>query len=276
MANNENTAKLKFAALKNEADSLGITYQKDITEETLKFAVDAAKEALGKKPVELAPATAKAVVDEDMATKMGAAIGKELAKANKQAKADADGQGEETYEEPGEDEIGELKTYYTMSAWWILPGKRVAGRTVKAPYGKIKFELSHSGTIRHGNQNQTQYVSIFITDNKKVQAHLETHESFGKLFFIDSPKVGVSTDQMLHAQEFGRQMKGLENTQAKELHATAAALGIPLSHDMSLNTLRTGIAEKRTQAILLERKFQQEQVNAKQGRESLISEAQNT
>lgn len=48
MANNENTAKLKFAALKNEADSLGITYQKDITEETLKFAVDAAKEALGK------------------------------------------------------------------------------------------------------------------------------------------------------------------------------------------------------------------------------------
>lgn len=231
MADANTAAKARLGKLKKKADTLGIQYQDDVTEETLKAAL--AEVADDPEPA----------ISEDALAKMGEAIGKAIGKATNDQKADE----EETFVEVAAEDIGENRIYYTPQFFWIAPAKRVAGRLVKAPYKKIVFKLDRGNAIQIGTQWQTRYMSSYMTNNKKEQAWLETHPLFRRIFFVDDKEANITSDQVKFAQRFAQHIQQLNITMAPDLYRMAAELGAKVDHSMSLPTLRTNIATKMTE-----------------------------
>lgn len=270
MANADNAAAARMGKLKKEATELGIPFGDDISEETLREAIKLQKEAIKEFAKEAAAQQAEgggSVTKNDM-VEIAKVIGESIAKANRQTKEE---ETNETYDEPDPSEFGEFKTYYTPMFFWILPAKRIAGRLQKAPYGKIVFHHDQGSAIQVGTQWQTRYISTFTTNNKKVQAYMETHPRFGKQFFLSSPDVTLTNDQTRHAQFFAVQLSALERTMAPQLYAMAAELGANTSHNMSLHTLRTIIAEKLADHDMARYKREQEEAKASVGRDALLT-----
>jgi len=260
--------------LKKKAEGLGITVHEDMTEEVLTEAIRQYEEAhAGDQPP--APTPTQSLTPNDLLA-FGKVIGAEIAKGNAAvAKADKDNQ-EETFIEPDPADLGEIKFYYAPYSWWILPAKRIAGKLVKAPYKKIVFKLDRGSAVQVGTQWQTKYVCVYATDNKKEQAYMETHPAFNRLFFLSHKNSEVTSEQTKHAMAFGRHLKALESTMATELHARGAKLGILMSHDMSLPTLRTMIADKLASEEIEAEKQNVQRLVQEQDRLSLIQQTIST
>jgi hypothetical protein len=260
MATADNAAKARMGKLKKKADRLGIKYDDDITYEMLEMAIDELDES--------EPTTASGGISEDTLLKLGKVIGESVAKSNRtQDGAD----GEETYEDPDPAEIGEMRFYYTPTFFWILPAKRVAGRTVKPPYGKVKFELDRGQAVLVGNQWQTKYMSVYATANKRVQSYMETHEMFGKKFFLSEKEADVTSEQVRYAEFFAKQFAALSNTMAPDLYSLGSQLGVKMNHTMSLSTLRTVLAEKLAEHDLAKHKAQVHSIMSSVGKEALLT-----
>lgn len=269
MANADNALKARLGKLKKKADRLGVIYQDDVTEETLKLAIEAHIEEVGDEPQE---SKGGGVTAADL-QKMAEVIGGAIAKGNKETARESADSSQETVYEPDPEDLGELKIYYVPSIFWILPKKRIAGRLVGAPYNqRIVFKLDKGSAIQVGTQWQTRYISAYATDNKKIQAYMETHPMFKRNFFLSSKEANVTTDQVRYAQAFGRHFTALSNTMAPELYRRGAELGVNMSKDMALTTLRTELAEKLAQAEVERNKAQTAAIIAEQSRLTLLSQ----
>lgn len=242
--NADNAARARMGKLKKEAESLGIPFQDDISEDTLKAAIALRKEELAAmEESKAAVSTKSGSVDESM-SKFADAISSALVKGQiEAARLQKDGYEDTTHEVDPED-LGEVKIYYAPCIFWVLPPKTVAGRKVRAPYRKIEFKMDRGSAVQVGTQWQTKYTSIFATDNVKEQAYMETHPKFNQMFFLSHKGAEVTTEQTKFAQSFGRHIDALRSVQHNELNTRAAKLGIAVSHDMSLHTMRTLIAER--------------------------------
>lgn len=247
--------------LKKKALNLGITFQDDVTEEMLREMI--AQSA----PEEDEDDAVKPLTKSDLAS-LGQAIAQGIVAGTKDTKEEF---GRETYAEPDPKDIGEWKTYYTPQFMWILPGRRVAGRVVQAPYGKIEFKMDRGAAVQTGMQWNTQYIATFSTNNKKVQAHIEASEYFNRKFFLSGQESSVSTDQMRYAEFFARRQASLSNTMAPELHRMGADLGLTLSHNMALTTLRTAIADKLAEQDMAAYHDKQSNIMVATGRAALLT-----
>lgn len=245
--------------LKKKAEKLGITFQDDVTEEMLRemIALSAPEEEEEE----------KGITKADLAN-LGTAIAQGIVAGTKDSKEEY---GRETYSEPDPKDIGEWKTYYTPQFMWILPGRRVAGRVVQAPYGKIVFKMDRGAGVQTGMQWNTQYIATFSTNNKKVQAHIEASEYFNRKFFLSGQDNSITTDQMRYAEFFARRQSSLSTTMSPELHRMGAELGLTLSHNMALPTLRTAIADKLAEKDMEEYNARQSAVMVTTGRAALLT-----
>lgn len=256
--------------LKKKAESYGIPIHDDMTEDVLKEAIRQHEDELG---VTVSPTKPTSMLSPEDLLSFGKAIGQEIAKGNAAAVLAAKENQEETIVEVDPADIGEIKFYYAPYSWWVLPAKRVAGKLVMAPIKKIVFKLDRGSAIQVGSQWQTKYVCVYATDNKKEQAYMETHPMFNRMFFLSHKDARVSSEQAQFATAFGRHMRTLESTMAIELHRRGADLGLLMSHDMSLNTLRTMIAEKlASEDINRDKQFKQRLID-EQNRLSLIQQS---
>lgn len=260
MATADNALNARMGKLKKKADQLGVKYDDDITEEMLRLAI---KELDDDEP---APATGG--FTKETFLEFGKVIGESVAKANR---AQTDESSGETFEEPDPAEVGDMKFYYTPTFWWLLPAKRVAGRVVKPPYGKIKFEMDRGNAVQVGNQWQTKYMSVYATSNKRIQAYMETHEMFNRKFFLSEKEADVTSDQVRYAEFFSKQFAALSNTMAADLFAMGAQLGVKMNHTMSLPTLRTVMAEKLAEHDMAKHKAQIHSIMASTGKEALLT-----
>lgn len=273
MSTPDNAARARMGKLKKKAETLGITVHEDMTEEVLTEAIRQYEEA--NSGDDQKPAMSTGLSPTDLLA-FGKAIGQEIAKGNAAvAKADKENE-EETFIEPDPADIGDIKFYYAPYYWWILPAKRVGGKLVKAPLRKIVFKLDRGSAVQVGTQWQTKYVCVYATDNKKEQAYMESHPAFNRLFFLSHKGAEVTSEQTKHAMAFGRHLKALENTMATELHARGAKLGVLMSHDMSLHTLRTMIADKLATEEIVAEKLNMQRLVQEQDRLSLIQQTVNT
>lgn len=261
MATADTAAKARIGKLKKKADRLGVNYNDDVTEEILRIAIDEVDEEGDTQ----APAGG---ISEDTLLKLGKAIGESVAKANR---AQTDESSGETFEEPDPSEVGDMKFYYTPTFWWLLPAKRVAGRVVKPPYGKIKFEMDRGNAVQVGSQWQTKYMSVYATSNKRIQAYMETHEMFNRKFFLSEKEADVTSDQVRYAEFFAKQFAALSNTMAADLFSMGAQLGVKMNHTMSLPTLRTVMAEKLAEHDMAKYRAQVHSIMSSTGKEALLT-----
>jgi hypothetical protein len=170
------------------------------------------------------------------------------------------------------DDIGEEKVYFTPQFFWIVPAKRIGGQLVKAPYKKMVFKMSHGDAIRNGDQFQTRYMSTYVTNSKREQAYLETHDLYKKIFFSNAKEANITTDQVKFAQKFSQHMQSLNTRMAPQLYRLAAENGIKLDSKMSLSTIRTNIAN-----VLAARDIERDEINMRSllsaaGKASLLSD----
>lgn len=276
MATAENAAKARLGKLKKQADELGITYHDDVTEETLKYEIKATKAALAEldsemevplKPLQSAPSAS----GTDIAA-LGKTIAQEMAKAVQGIKDD--GSGDRTVSERMADpeDAGEEKSYFVPMFFWILPAKRQGGQLVKAPFGKIVFKMSTGGVVRNGDQTNTVYKAIYSTNSKREQAYIETHPLFGRVFFANQKEAEISSEQLRFAQTFGKQMQMLNTKMAPELYRTAAENGVHVDATMSLNTLRTNIANALARRAMQSEDQHLRNLSAAAGRAELLKQ----
>jgi hypothetical protein len=61
---------------------------------------------------------------------------------------------------------------------------------------------------------------------------------------LSGKEAEMTSDQVRHAEYFAKRLGSLNSTMAPELHRMGAELGCHLSHNMSLSTLRTALADK--------------------------------
>jgi hypothetical protein len=272
MATEGNAAAARMGKLKKEAEALGIEVHEEMTEPILREAIKQYKDAL-KPPAQDEPATAPAtaaITKEDFLT-LGKVIAESVTKANH---SKDDEKSAETYAEPDPSEVGEFKTYYTPSSWWILPAKRIAGRIVHPPYGKIIFKLDRGQGVMVGTQWQTKYVSTFTTNNTKVQAFMESSPYFRRKFFLSEELATLTSDQVRHAEYFAKHLSALNNTMAPDLFRMGAELGCSMNHSMSLPTLRTVLSEKLAEHDMARYKEENERIMSSVGVESLLTLSQ--
>lgn len=262
MANSETAAKARLGKLKKQADELGIPYHEDVTEETLKLAIKSAKE-----DVEEAPKATGTDVAE-----LGKVIAQEMGKVMRTVVSDPGDDGLVDDRDVDPDDIGEEKVYFTPQFFWIVPAKRIGGQLVKAPYKKMVFKMSHGDAIRNGDQFQTRYMSTYVTNSKREQAYLETHDLYKKIFFSNAKEANITTDQVKFAQKFSQHMQSLNTRMAPQLYRLAAENGIKLDSKMSLSTIRTNIAN-----VLAARDIERDEINMRNllsaaGKASLLSD----
>lgn len=274
MANNDNVAKMRLGKLKKKAEKLGITFNDDVTEEVLNIAIAEAEEAEGTS--NQAPETPKAgSIPASSFSELGDAIAQGLAKANATAKKNEEDNSLETYYEPDPKDIGEVKFYFVPMIFWTLPKKRIGGRVVNTPYNqRIDFKHDSGNAVQTGNQWQTRYTAVYSTDNKKIQAYMETHPMFGRLFFLSQREVSFTNDQVKYAQAYSKRMQALTTVMAPGLYRLGATLGLNFSHDMSLNTIRTVLAEKQAELDVANAKAQLNDIMIEQQRQTLITDPQ--
>lgn len=263
MANSETAAKARLGKLKKQADDLGISYHEDVTEETLKLAIKAAKE----ETEEEAPATSAV-----SAVEIGKAIAQEMGKVMRTVVQEPDEDGLVDDRDVDPDDIGEEKVYFTPQFFWIVPAKRIGGQLVKAPYKKMVFKMSHGDAIRNGDQFQTRYMSTYVTNSKREQAYLETHDLYKKIFFSNAKEADITSDQVKFAQKFSQHMQNLNVRMAPQLYRMAAENGIKLDSKMSLSTIRTNIANALAARDIQRDAEMMKSMVSSAGRASLLSD----
>lgn len=257
--------------LKKKAEGYGIPVHDEMSEDLLREAIREYEDAAG-----IAQPTTGSGITKDDLLQMGKILGQEIAKGNKEAALASKDQEEETIVEVDPADIGELKIYYAPMIFWILPAKRVAGRLQKAPYKKIVFKLDRGSAVQVGTQWQTKYISAFATDNRKEQAYMETHPMFNRMFFLSHKDADVTSEQARYGMMFSKHIQALGTTMAHELYQRGAQLDIPMSHDMSLNTMRTLLATKLADIETENEKLNLQRLAAEADRLSLISQVAST
>lgn len=268
MANAETALKARMGRLKKQADTLGIPYTDDTTEDILREAVKQAKEALAElddTPQETAAAPALDVAE------LGKTIAQEMAKGLRTVVKDAQEDRLVDDRDVDPNDQGDDRIYFTPMFFWILPAKRIGGQLVKAPYGKIVFSMDHGSAVRNGDQWQTRYLSVYKTNSKREQAYIETHELFGKVFFSNSKDAALTTDQVRFAQKFSLHMQTLNTRMSPELYRMAGQYGIAVNSKMSLPTLRTNIANILAQRDIMEEDRLRGSLATAAGRTGLMS-----
>lgn len=271
--NADNASRARMGKLKKKAEGYGIPVHDEMTEEVLREAIRQHEEENGHSTPQ--QASGGGITSADL-LKMGEILGKEIAKGQSSAAAIAKGEEEETMVEVDPADIGDIRIYYAPYLFWILPAKRVAGRLVKAPYKKIVFKLDRGSAVQVGTQWQTKYICAYATDNKKEQAYMETHPMFGRMFFLSHKDAQVTSDQAKFAQAFGKNLQALNTVMPAELFPRGAALGVQMSHDMSLNTLRTLLAEKLASIDMENDRINLRRLSEEQNRLSLIQQVVST
>ena len=251
MANAETALKARIAKLKKKADDLGVFYQDDVDEQTLRTAIDEAKQY-----------TSESASDApNQAIEIGRVIAQEMGKAMRQVVRD-----------PEEDGLVDEKSYFTPQFFWIVPAKRIGGQLVKAPYKKMIFKMSQGDATRNGDQWQTRYISVYVTNSKKEQAFLETHPMFNRVFFSNTADANISSDQVIFAQKFSKHVQNLNMRMAPELYRMAAQSGVKVDSKMSLPTLRTNIANVLAQREVESDKARMHSLLTSSGRASLLTQ----
>ncbi len=259
----EGIEKAKLTRLKKKADKLGIPYHDSIDLETLQLAVDDYEAATEGDP-EADPQVANTVaIGKAIAQEMGVVMRGVMRPSDPQ-----DGLVDERDADPND--AAEPKTYFTPQFWWKLPAKRMGGQLVKPPYGKILFKMSSGDAIRNGDQWNTRYISLYTSKSKREQAYIETHELYGKVFFPNIAEALVTTEQIKFAQCFNKHYQSLVTKMAPVLYRQAATMGVKLSSNMALNTIRTAIAEVLATRELARLEEQRKEVFAATSRASLM------
>jgi len=262
MANAETALKARIAKLKKKADELGVFYQDDVDELTLKTAIEEAKQYTSE-PANEAPS---------QAIEIGKVIAQEMGKAMRQVVRDPEEDGLVDERDLDPEDVTEEKSYFTPQFFWIVPAKRIGGQLVKAPYKKMVFKMSQGDAVRNGDQWQTRYISVYVTNSKKEQAFLETHPLFGRVFFSNTTDANISSEQVIFAQKFSKHVQNLNVRMAPELYRMAAQNGIKVDSKMSLPTLRTNIANVLAQREVEADKARMHSLLTSSGRASLLTQ----
>jgi len=261
MANAENALKARLGKLKRKADELGVFYQDDVDEETLKAAIEEAKQY-----------TAPPVKEDTgtQAIEIGKVIAQEMGKAIRQITNEPDESGLIDERDMDPEDVGEEKVYFTPQFFWIVPAKRLGGQRVKAPYKKMVFQMDHGTAVRNGEQWQTRYISTYKTNSKREQAFLETHPLFKRVFFSNSKEADITSEQVKFAQKFAQHIQTLNVRMAPELYRMAAEHGIRVDSKMSLPTLRTNIANALAKRDMAKEEMRTREMISAAGRADLL------
>lgn len=276
MATAETALKARMSKLKKQADELGIMYQDSVDEQTLRSAIkdfrDAAKESDKSTKEEKAAAEA-AARNVDASVEIAKAVAREVATAMR--KGNEEGR-DQLYDERDidPDDVTREKIYFAPMWFWIVNSKRVGGQLVKPPYGKMIFKMDQGSAVLNGDQWQTAYKCTYKTNSKKEQAYLETHPLFGRAFFLNAEEANITTDQMKLAHRFGKHLANLGTKMAPDLYRLGAKEGIKLDRKMSLQTLRTEIANALAQREHELAKFQEKELAKAGSRASLLTHSE--
>jgi hypothetical protein len=263
MANAENALKARMGKLKKRADELGVFYNDNTDEATLREAINEAsnveEKAEPQQSQQLDIAELGKVLAKTMANEMRQVIHKE-----------SDG---ELYDERDIDpaDVTTEKVYFAPMFFWIVPAKRVGSQMVKPPHRKMIFKMDNGGTVQVGDQWQTRYMSTFITNSKREQVFLETHPLFNRVFFTNSREAAISSDQVVFAQKFSQHYNALGTKMAPELYRLGAQHGIRLDSKMSLPTLRTNIANELTKRDVAAEELHRKELMKASSRSELIT-----
>ncbi len=240
MANNqEGLNKAKFTRLKTKATKLGIPFEDDISYDTLQAAVDEYEEAM-----EAAGSGDAAAASKVQAIEIGKAIAGEMGKVMRTVVKDAPDDQLFDERDIDPDDAAPEKCYFTPQYFWILPAKRIGGQLVRSPYNrKLVFKMSSGDSVQNGFQENTRYISILKSSSRREQAYIESHPLYKRVFHPNIADVDVSSDQLKFALCFNKHYQSVSNKMAPQLYRQAGDLGVRLDASMSLNTLRSTIAE---------------------------------
>jgi CRISPR/Cas system CSM-associated protein Csm2 small subunit len=251
----EAAAKARITKLKIEADALSISYQDDVTEETLKMAIAEYKTAY--KGAEEKASEPTSIATQEVAKEIGKSIGQEVGAALRKARGDEDGDRNRrriTDAELDASEFGELKTYFAYGTFYKISSKTVGGLDVEAPFGPMKFEFMDGESVTNGNQSQTRYLCSYPTKLKREQVFIESMPQFGKRIFISASEALNPTESGLNYSAYAKHIANLSTYQARELYDMAARLELKLSTSTSVPALREAIATELTERDIVERR----------------------
>jgi hypothetical protein len=251
----ENAAKARTAKLKIDADALGLSYQDDVTEDTLRTAIKEYKDAY--KIAEQKASQPDAVASNDVAKEIGKAIGQEVGAALRKAKGGDDEDRNRrriTDSELDPSEFAIPKTYFAYGTFYKISSKTVGGLDVEAPFGPMKFQFMDGESVINGNQSQTRYLCSYTTKLKREQVFIESMPQFGKRIFISASEALNPTESGLNYSTYAKHIANLSTYQARSLYDMAASLDLKVNSSMSVPALREAIATELTERDIVERR----------------------
>lgn len=260
----DNLTKARIAKLKIKADSLGITYPEDVTEDII-------KEMIAQYTPKPKEQPSQAALD---AKTMGEIFGREVGRAIRETKSAEPYETVRDEDIDPEDIVAE-RTFYVPMLFWIAPAKKIAGQRVMAPIEKVLFQLDRGSSVQVGTQFQTRYTATYKTNNRKQIAWLESHPLYKRVFFpSNSDTSDMSSRDVRFAMSFGRHMDALNYTMPAELYRLASELGVELNHTDSLAVHRSAIANAQAQQDIMRQDAQENAIRSEASRLNLLQQMQ--
>lgn len=261
-------------ALRRRADLLGVFYDNDTSEEALRAEVDAYEVSMRERSKKQMEERKEERASQSQSMDMqgfAKVLGKELGDAIKVKEKGAERVVYERDFDPND--ITDTKTYFAPSSWWKLPMKRRGGQLTPGPFGPILFKMIESESVRVGDRKQVRYMCAYTTDSKAEQQYMETHEFFGKKFFLSEERAKVTQDDTEYALKFGQMFTMMLTHQAPEIYRMAGDLrkdGMVLNKNMDLNAIRTEIAGFMARRALRDAKAQRLDMLGYEARQDLL------
>lgn len=264
-------------ALRSRADLLGVPYDNETSEEALRAEVQDYEKMMrerSSKHMADRKEQREAAKDDsnELLKEFAKELGGEFAKAMHKPEKGAERVVYDRDFDP--DDITEAKTYFAPSSWWKLPMKRRGGQLTPGPFGPILFKMIESESVRVGDRNQVRFLCAYTTDSKREQQYMETHEFFGKKFFLSEDKAKVTHEDTEYAKKFGEIFTMMLTYQAPDIYRMAGELraeGLSLSKNMDLNAIRTEIAGHMARKALKESKAQRHELLSNSARHELLT-----
>lgn len=279
LSNNKTSGESDIANLRRLADIRGVEWNDETSEEALSLAIEEFDDRMkAKSNSEMEARQQASALGLDSVAEIAKQIGKEVGSAIAEANARSNKpKGEErilTEREYDPNDLTESKTYFAPMVYYKLPMKRVGGVALAPPFGKIEFKLLDGSSVRTGTQNQTRYICSYTTNSKREQAYIETHNRFGREFYLSDSKARLMGDDHRYALKFGERMNMLRTYQAPALYKIAADMNLSIDVNMGLDAIRDLIAGEQAKSDVAAEKAHRQSLIEASERELLLRKAQ--
>jgi len=134
----------------------------------------------------------------------------------------------------------EYVTFVSHMAWNSITSDKRHGRSVKPPFGIIKFDYQFTNHVKSGKETDVSHVCRYVCKSRTELNWLRNHSLFGISFF-DSIE-GALSEEGKKAQRLSVMMSHLSNRGRSDLLPMARQNGVTGCETMEISQLRAAIA----------------------------------